>query len=128
VHRVLPWRRNQHSQLEQQQQQGKDNELQQGILDGAAGGEGSGCVKPAPAELPSQEFAYYVWVSEIMLQQTQVATVISYFNRCFAKLKFMWLNMCGSLVVTTPDRICLDVHCISQPGLADGKLVISVQE
>jgi adenine-specific DNA glycosylase len=23
-----------------------------------------------------------VWVSEIMLQQTQVATVIPYFNRC----------------------------------------------
>jgi A/G-specific adenine glycosylase len=37
--------------------------------------------KPAPAELPPQEFAYYVWVSEIMLQQTQVSRVITYFNK-----------------------------------------------
>jgi A/G-specific adenine glycosylase len=36
--------------------------------------------KPAPADLSTQQFAYRVWVSEIMLQQTQVARVISYFN------------------------------------------------
>lgn len=29
--------------------------------------------------------AYAVWVSEIMLQQTQVATVIDYYNRWMAK-------------------------------------------
>ena len=83
MHRVLPWRRNQHSKLEQQeqQQQAKEGKGQQGKAGGAVAGEGSGDVKPAPAELPAQEFAYYVWVSEIMLQQTQVVTVISYFNR-----------------------------------------------
>lgn len=37
--------------------------------------------KAAPAELSPQEFAYYVWVSEIMLQQTQVSRVITYFNK-----------------------------------------------
>jgi adenine-specific DNA glycosylase len=36
--------------------------------------------KPAPADLTPQQFAYRVWVSEVMLQQTQVARVISYFN------------------------------------------------
>ncbi|WIA43873.1 hypothetical protein OEZ86_010286 [Tetradesmus obliquus] len=40
--------------------------------------------KPAPAELPPQEFAYYVWVSEIMLQQTQVSRVVTYFNKWIA--------------------------------------------
>ena len=29
--------------------------------------------------------AYEVWISEIMLQQTQVATVIPYFNAWMAK-------------------------------------------
>jgi len=37
--------------------------------------------KPASAELSPQEFAYQVWVSEIMLQQTQVSRVIAYFNK-----------------------------------------------
>lgn len=37
--------------------------------------------KPAPADLSPQAFAYYVWVSEIMLQQTQVSRVITYFNK-----------------------------------------------
>eukprot|EP00192_Tetraselmis_astigmatica_P006425 CAMPEP_0117652132 /NCGR_PEP_ID=MMETSP0804-20121206/2464_1 /TAXON_ID=1074897 /ORGANISM="Tetraselmis astigmatica, Strain CCMP880" /LENGTH=517 /DNA_ID=CAMNT_0005458159 /DNA_START=317 /DNA_END=1870 /DNA_ORIENTATION=+ len=31
--------------------------------------------------ISSNEFAYQVWVSEIMLQQTQVSTVIDYFNK-----------------------------------------------
>lgn len=56
-HRVMPWRRTPHTKR------------------GAAaesGGEG-GSVKPAPASLPQQQFAYYVWVSEVMLQQTQVS-------------------------------------------------------
>ena len=29
----------------------------------------------------SQSNAYYIWISEMMLQQTQVSTVIPYFNR-----------------------------------------------
>ncbi len=51
VHRVLPWRRNPHSRLIE-------------VPDGA---------QPAPADLDPQQFAYRVWVSEIMLQQTQVS-------------------------------------------------------
>lgn len=35
----------------------------------------------AKDETDSNKRGYAVWVSEIMLQQTQVATVISYFNK-----------------------------------------------
>lgn len=49
-HRILPWRRNSSSQRP---------------LDGTEGGG-------APAELPQQQFIYFVWVSEVMSQQTQV--------------------------------------------------------
>lgn len=68
-HRVLPWRRNPHSKLNEE------------------GGGGNTTTTPTPkpappeTELPAQQFAYRVWVSEIMLQQTQVATVIPYFER-----------------------------------------------
>ena len=34
----------------------------------------------APSDLSPSDFAYRVWVSEIMLQQTRVATVIDYFT------------------------------------------------
>ncbi|PNW86324.1 hypothetical protein CHLRE_02g082000v5 [Chlamydomonas reinhardtii] len=64
-HRVLPWRRTPHTQ-------------RGAAADGEGGEDGVG---PAPAELPPQQFAYWVWVSEVMLQQTQVATVIPYFRR-----------------------------------------------
>ncbi|KAG1670121.1 hypothetical protein FOA52_013697 [Chlamydomonas sp. UWO 241] len=67
VHRVLPWRRTPHS-----------------ARGDAANGEPGG-VSPASAALEQQQFAYWVWVSEIMLQQTQVATVIPYFNKWVAK-------------------------------------------
>jgi hypothetical protein len=86
VHRVLPWRRNPHSKLppaadpptQQQQQQ----EQEQKPSKAAGGGADDARPLPAPADLSPQAFAYRVWVSEIMLQQTQVATVIPYFNRC----------------------------------------------
>lgn len=55
-HRVLPWRRTPHTQ-------------RGAAADGEGGEDGVG---PAPAELPPQQFAYWVWVSEVMLQQTQV--------------------------------------------------------
>lgn len=61
-HRVLPWRRNAHSRR-------------------ADGGEPGG----APAGLDRQTFAYRVWVSEVMLQQTRVATVVEYFGRWVAR-------------------------------------------
>jgi hypothetical protein len=72
-HRVLPWRRNPHSK----RGDGSD-------ANGSGDASGSG-VKPAPADLAPQAFAYRVWVSEIMLQQTQVATVIPYFERWLAR-------------------------------------------
>jgi len=52
VHRVLPWRRNLHSKLP---------------AGGGGGGEAQG--QAAPEGLSAQDFAYRVWVSEIMLQQ-----------------------------------------------------------
>ena len=99
VHRVLPWRRTPHSK--------------RGITVAAAaaapaapnvgqkrsdgGAAPLPLALPAPASLDPQRFAYYVWVSEIMLQQTQVGdghrsamilwlccctlTVVSYFNK-----------------------------------------------
>ncbi|XP_055580428.1 adenine DNA glycosylase isoform X1 [Falco cherrug] len=39
----------------------------------------------AAAELDTDRRAYAVWVSEVMLQQTQVATVIDYYNRWMQK-------------------------------------------
>ena len=52
-HRTLPWRRNPHS---------KKDESTQSV----------------GTDVGDYDFAYGVWVSEVMLQQTQVATVISY--------------------------------------------------
>ena len=54
-HRTLPWRRNPHS---------KKDESTQSV----------------GTDVGDYDFAYGVWVSEVMLQQTQVATVISYWN------------------------------------------------
>ncbi|GIL53085.1 hypothetical protein Vafri_8774 [Volvox africanus] len=81
-HRVLPWRRTPHS---------KKREVDIAVADasrGADGGpvaRGDGEAESAPSELPQQQFAYWVWVSEVMLQQTQVATVIPYFKRWVTK-------------------------------------------
>ncbi|BDA41049.1 Adenine DNA glycosylase [Coccomyxa sp. Obi] len=58
-HRVLPWRRNPHSKLK--------------VTDPNS--------KCPPADLPLNEFMYYVWVCEVMSQQTQLPRVIEYFNR-----------------------------------------------
>jgi hypothetical protein len=55
VHRVLPWRRNPHSKLPG------------GGAPPASGG--AAAAEPAPEGLSPQDFAYRVWVSEIMLQQ-----------------------------------------------------------
>ena len=60
-HRVLPWRFI------------RDSKLENNTQDSSIG------------DLDPQVFAYRVWVSEIMLQQTQVATVIEYFNRWIGK-------------------------------------------
>ena len=62
AHRVLPWRRNPASRVDP----------------AAAAAAGGGA--PAEADLPAAAFAYRVWVSEVMLQQTRVATVVDYFR------------------------------------------------
>lgn len=99
VMRILPWRRNPHHKPEQQQQQqdapvagsngsndsssrsSKQKKLSKAELAAAEAAAVVAAAKPAPADLTPQQFAYYVWVSEIMLQQTQVARVITYFNK-----------------------------------------------
>lgn len=63
-HRVLPWRRNQFSL-----RQPKADDKYQGVA----------------LETPQQQFAYYVWVCEIMSQQTQVPRVAEYFTRWIHK-------------------------------------------
>ncbi|EFJ45303.1 hypothetical protein VOLCADRAFT_118405 [Volvox carteri f. nagariensis] len=75
-HRVLPWRRTPHSK--------KANAGAAEVV-APEGERGSQAAEAAPADLPQQQFAYWVWVSEVMLQQTQVATVIPYFNRWVTK-------------------------------------------
>ncbi len=55
-HRVLPWRRTPHSKRTLPAPSGPHE-----------------VAHPAPADLDAQAFAYRVWVSEVMLQQTQVS-------------------------------------------------------
>ncbi len=62
-HRVLPWRRNPHSKLQQSSTQ----------------------YQPAPLDLAQNDFIYYVWVCEIMSQQTQVSRVCEYFTKWVKK-------------------------------------------
>lgn len=106
VMRILPWRRNPHhkpdaaappaqqqpqqqdadapaSQQQQQQQPKKQSKKKPSKAEVAAAEAAAvvAAAKPAPADLSPQQFAYRVWVSEIMLQQTQVARVITYFNK-----------------------------------------------
>ncbi|KAL8607228.1 hypothetical protein ACOMHN_009622 [Nucella lapillus] len=52
--------------------------------------------------------AYGVWVSEIMLQQTQVATVVDYYTR--------WMKIC--LALPCPALPCLALPCPALPCLA----------
>ena len=68
-HRVLPWRRNPHSRLGPEP-----------LAAAAAVG-----LKPAPTDLPDNEFIYYEWVSEVMCQQTQISRAAEYFTRWVAR-------------------------------------------
>jgi A/G-specific adenine glycosylase len=105
VQRVLPWRRNPHHKPQQNPAAAQPQHPSTAAAAAAAeddGGSSSSKQKkpskkqlaaaaeaeavlaaalPAPAELAPQQFAYYVWVSEIMLQQTQVSRVVTYFNK-----------------------------------------------
>ena len=64
-HRVLPWRRNPFSKIETQSAAAAAAASQAGEED----------------EKGRQHFAYMVWVSETMLQQTQVSRVVEYWTR-----------------------------------------------
>jgi hypothetical protein len=105
VQRVLPWRRNPHHKPQQNPAAAQPQHPSTAAAAAAAeddGGSSSSkqkkpskkqlaaaaeaeavlaAARPAPAELAPQQFAYYVWVSEIMLQQTQVSRVVTYFNK-----------------------------------------------
>ena len=72
-HRDLPWRRNPYSRK-------GEPRVGAGAPDAAAAADGD-----ADADAEDQRFAYAVWVSETMLQQTQVARVREYFGRWMAR-------------------------------------------
>lgn len=76
-HRVLPWRRNCHST-----RQAKADDL----------------YEAADPKMPQQQFAYFVWVCEVMSQQTQVARVAEYFLRWTSK----WPTLQVSFVCLLP--------------------------
>ncbi len=71
-HRVLPWRRNPHSTREP-----KANDKYQSIA----------------LDTPQQQFAYCVWVCEVMSQQTQVLRVAKYFTRWIQKWPTVQVKM-----------------------------------
>lgn len=83
-HRVLPWRRNAHSKLE-------DDTIEEYRKQGLVA---------APLDLPDDDFIYYVWVCEIMSQQTQVSRVCEYFTRWIKK----WPTV-GDLAKATQDEV-----------------------
>ena len=84
-HRVLPWRRNPHSKLSPSVVD--EYRIKQGIV-------------PAPLDLDQDTFIYYVWVCEIMSQQTQVSRVCEYFNKWVKK----WPTVHG-LASATQDEV-----------------------
>ncbi|KAJ6659537.1 hypothetical protein lerEdw1_018772 [Lerista edwardsae] len=47
----------------------------------------------SPKKQEESIMRYKVWVSEIMLQQTQVATVISYYNRWMQEVNELWAGL-----------------------------------
>lgn len=84
MHRILPWRRNPHSRLPDDK-----------VAEAAAAGH-----HPAPTELTDDQFIYYVWVCEIMSQQTQVSRAAEYFRKWVAK----WPDV-GSLAQATQEEV-----------------------
>ena len=92
-HRVLPWRRNKWSKIAAVIERNNSS-----TADGAGGGkrdatgfdvalsywkgvEDSG----PPPDIPTQQLAYGVWVSEVMSQQTQIERVAEYWGRWVRK-------------------------------------------
>ncbi|KAM9621502.1 adenine DNA glycosylase isoform 11-T12 [Morphnus guianensis] len=73
----------------------------------------------AAAETDADRRAYAVWVSEIMLQQTQVATVIDYYNR--------WMQVTVPYRVLCPQAAPFGdlVHCsVADPQLQSTALLV----
>ncbi|PKI63297.1 hypothetical protein CRG98_016288 [Punica granatum] len=58
--------------------------------------------------------AYGVWVSEVMLQQTRVQTVIEYYNRWMLKWPSVHHLASASLEASNVDASCSWVDCIKQ--------------
>ena len=58
----------------------------------------------AQEEADLNKRGYAVWVSEIMLQQTQVVTVIDYYNRWMKKLAFIALFIKVILIAITKNN------------------------
>lgn len=77
-HRVLPWRRNPHSRHSCPQVVNTTNPATRAEVESGAifwdGAKEAG----APANVPLDQYAYGVWVSEIMSQQTQIDRVAQY--------------------------------------------------
>lgn len=69
-HRILPWRRNAFSKRSAEQVE--KEEAERGVV-------------AAPLDLGQDDFIYYVWVCEIMSQQTQISRVCEYFSRWIKK-------------------------------------------
>ncbi|NXL33015.1 MUTYH glycosylase, partial [Glaucidium brasilianum] len=65
----------------------------------------------AATELDADRRAYAVWVSEIMLQQTQVATVIDYYNRWMQKWPTLQALAQASLEVSSAGTGCSPCPC-----------------
>ena len=81
-HRVLPWRRNPHS-----------------LRQAAATDKYS----PVSPDTSQQQFAYMVWVCEIMSQQTQVSRAAVYFSRWVSKWPTVQVFVNNaSMAVATP--------------------------
>lgn len=80
----------------------------------ARGTGGVGVSALSPALLPA------VWVSEIMLQQTQVATVIDYYNR--------WMQVTAPYRVLCPQAAPFGelVHCLWQIPSGRAQLCLSL--
>jgi hypothetical protein len=64
------------------------------------------CSSNTTQQAPPQQLslrAYQVWISEIMLQQTRVSTVIDYYNRWMARFPTIYDLAAASLDVCTDD-------------------------
>ena len=83
-HRILPWRRNPQSQLSEK-----------AVAEAAAQGH-----HPAPEDLDDNSFTYYVWVCEVMSQQTQVSRAAEYFRTWVKK----WPDV-QSLAAATQEEV-----------------------